>query len=245
MLKKKMRLDKYLGHVGYGSRSNIQKMIKQKRVIVDGKMATKVDLQIVPEEAVVLVGGEPVCYQEHYHFILHKPSGVITATEDPRHETVLDLFDEQDKNKGIAPVGRLDKDTEGLLILTTDGKLAHSLLSPKKHVSKIYYAKVEGKVVEEDITKFEEGIILGDGANCMPAKLEIIKSDEISEVLITLEEGKFHQVKRMMERVGKHVVYLKRIQMGNLILPEDLPLGEYRALTDAELGLLKGDEVNE
>ncbi|MHC1747574.1 MAG: pseudouridine synthase [Cellulosilyticaceae bacterium] len=245
MLKKKMRLDKYLGHIGYGSRSNIQKMIKQRRVIVDNTVATKVDLQIVPEEAVVLVDQEQACYKEHYHFILHKPMGVITATEDPRHETVLDLFDEYDRNKGVAPVGRLDKDTEGLLILTTDGKLAHSLLSPKKHVSKIYYAKVEGHVVPEDKIKFEEGIVFGDGTECMPAKLEILKSDDVSEVLITLEEGKFHQVKRMMQNVGKNVIYLKRIQMGDLTLPEDLGVGEYRELTTEELELLQGRGCNE
>ena len=158
---------------------------------------------------------------------MNKPAGVITATEDPVHETVHDLLDQVDQNKEVAPVGRLDKDTEGLLILTSDGKLNHSLLSPKKHVDKVYYAKVAGKVVPEDCAAFEKGVTIG-AYQCMPAKLEILTSDEVSEVHITIKEGKFHQIKRMMHAVGKEVVYLERIQMGNLTLPQDLARGDYR-----------------
>ena len=240
MSQKKMRLDKYLVHIGIGSRSEVQKYIKKKRVSVDGTIINKPEFSFVPETSEVKFGSDILDYQPFYHFIMNKPAGVITATEDPVHETVLDLLDQVDQNKEVAPVGRLDKDTEGLLILTSDGKLNHSLLSPKKHVDKVYYAKVAGKVVPEDCAAFEKGVTIG-AYQCMPAKLEILTSDEVSEVHITIKEGKFHQIKRMMHAEGKEVVYLARIQMGNLTLPQDLARGDYRRLTDEELQQLKGE----
>ena len=232
---KNIRLDKYLVHVGYGSRSIVQKLIKSKKVKVDGEIVVKPEKSINPITSEVYVGNELMEYEEHYHFILNKPGGYITATEDTRDETVLDLLNEQDQNKEVFPVGRLDKDTEGLLVLTTDGQMAHKVLSPKKHVEKKYYAKVNGVMEEADISVFEEGITLEDGTKYKPGKLEIIKSSEISEIYVTISEGKFHQVKKMVQYVGKEVIYLKRVQMGGLKLPEDLELGEYRKLTKEEL----------
>lgn len=237
-----MRLDKYLVHVGFGSRSEAQKMIKGKKVKVDGVVINKPEFNLLPSEAVVEVKGEKMVYQPFYHFLLNKPAGYITATEDARDETVLDLLRPEDQNKGVAPAGRLDKDTEGLLVLTSDGKLIHELLAPKKHVDKVYYAKVAGQMVPEDIEAFAAGIEMRDGTKYAPGRLEILKSGETSEILVTIHEGKFHQVKRMVQAVGKEVVYLKRIKMGGLSLPEDLPLGEYRLLTPEELELLKENE---
>ncbi|MGL4361952.1 MAG: pseudouridine synthase [Cellulosilyticaceae bacterium] len=234
-----MRLDKILVHIGVGSRSEVQKLIKSKKVKVDDEVVKKPEMSIDPETNIQVMG-EDVKYKPHYHFIMNKPEGVITATEDAVHETVLDLMDVIDQNKGIAPVGRLDKDTEGLLILTTDGQLNHKLLSPKKHIDKVYYAKIQGCVTDEDVIAFEEGITIGN-YKCMSAKLEILNSGEQSEVHITIREGKFHQVKRMMHSVGKEVIYLERIQMGGLTLPTDLERGEYRELTDVELKCLQGD----
>lgn len=235
-----MRLDKMLVHVGYGSRKEVQKLIKSKKVSVNNKLVSQPDFNVKVEEDVVKVQEEPVIYKEFYYYLLNKPSGYISATEDPVDETVLDLLTIQDKNKGLFPVGRLDKDTEGLLLLTNDGKLAHDLLSPKKHVDKVYYAKVKGKVVEKDIEIFKEGITLEKGTTYKPAKLEIITSDEdYSEIYVTIKEGKFHQVKKMVHFIGKEVVYLKRIQMGELKLPPTIQLGEYRELTLEELSLFK------
>lgn len=235
-----MRLDKMLVHVGYGSRKEVQKLIKSKKVSVNNKLVSQPDFNVKVEEDVVKVQEEPVIYKEFYYYLLNKPSGYISATEDPVDETVLDLLTIQDKNKGLFPVGRLDKDTEGLLLLTNDGKLAHDLLSPKKHVDKVYYAKVKGRVVEKDIEIFKEGITLEKGTTYKPAKLEIITSDEdYSEIYVTIKEGKFHQVKKMVHFIGKEVVYLKRIQMGELKLPPTIQLGEYRELTLEELSLFK------
>ncbi len=239
---KKIRMDKFLAHIGYGSRSEVQKMIKQKRVKLNEKVIYKPDTDFVIEESIVTVDGKQAIYQEFYYYVLNKPQGVITATEDVRHETVLDLLSLIDRRKSLAPVGRLDKDTEGLLILTNDGKLTHELLSPKKHVDKVYYAKVSGMITLEDVEQFEQGIVLNDGTKYRPAKLEIISIGHTSEIYVTLSEGKFHQVKRMVMAVGKEVTYLKRIKMGALELPEDLKLGEYRALTASELKLLKGEK---
>lgn len=235
---KKMRLDKYLVHVGYGTRSAAQKVIKSKKVKVNDQIIIKPETSIDPETSTVEVNGERMDYEEFYYFILNKPGGYITATEDARDQTVLDLLEQRDQNKDVFPVGRLDKDTEGLLILTNDGKMAHSLLSPKHHVDKVYYAKVLGQMEEEDIKKFAMGITLNDGTTYEPGKLEIITSGTESEIYVTICEGKFHQVKRMVQAVGKEVVYLKRIQMGRLSLPEDLKLGTYRKMTREEIALL-------
>lgn len=239
MQDKKIRLDKYLGHIGYGSRSEVHKLIKEKRVTLNGEIVSQPDFHLKPGGDRVSVDGKPAVYQEFYYYILHKPQGVITATEDDRHQTVLDLLQPIDRRKSLVPVGRLDKDTEGLLILTNDGKFAHGLLSPKKHIDKVYYVKINGRITLEDVELFEEGITLEDGTNYRPGKLEILSVGEISEAYVTISEGKFHQVKRMVAAAGKEVIYLKRIKMGALALPEDVKLGEYRALTSQELSLLK------
>ena len=238
----KMRLDKYLVHVGYGTRSTVQKLIRSKKVQVDEAVVQKPETSIDPDQAVVKVCGRVMDYKEFYYFILHKPAGYITATEDKKLPTVVDLLDEEDRNKDVAPVGRLDKDTEGLLVLTNDGKTAHELLSPKKHVDKVYYARVAGRVVPEDCDVFAKGITLEDGTVFAPGKLEIITTGEMSEIYVTIKEGKFHQVKRMVQAIGKEVTYLKRIKMGNFSLPEDLAIGEYRQLTKEELKALKGEK---
>lgn len=230
-----MRLDKILTHSGYGSRKEVQKIIKSKKVTVDGNVISKPESNINPEQSEICINGKPVDYQEFYYYILNKPSGYISATEDPTEETVIDLLSVEDRNKELFPVGRLDKDTEGLLLLTNDGKMAHDLLSPKKHVDKTYYAKVKGTMVEEDIHIFAQGMTLENGTTYQPGKLEIISSGEFSEIYVTIREGKFHQVKKMVQFVGKEVVYLKRIQMGQLKLPKDLELGSYRKLTKEEL----------
>lgn len=234
-----MRLDKILTHSGYGSRKEVQKIIKSKKVIVDGQVVSKPEANVDPNQSEIYISGKPVDYQEFYYYILNKPGGYISATEDPKEQTVIDLLDIEDRNKELFPVGRLDKDTEGLLLLTNDGKMAHDLLSPKKHVDKTYYAKVKGAMVQEDVTVFAQGITLENGTTYQPGKLEIISSGEFSEIYVTIKEGKFHQVKRMVQFVGKEVVYLKRIQMGRLKLPEDLALGEYRKLTEEELAYLQ------
>lgn len=235
-----MRLDRVLVHVGYGSRKEVQKLIKSKKVTVSGKVVTKSELNVKPEEE-ICVSGVPINYQEYYYYILNKPAGYISATEDPRDQTVIDLLEPIDRNKELFPVGRLDKDTEGLLILTNDGQFAHDMLSPKKHVDKTYYAKVAGEMVPEDIDIFAQGMTLQDGTVYQPGKLEILSSHTESEILVTIKEGKFHQVKKMVRYVGKEVIYLKRIQMGDFKLPSDLALGEYRLMTPEELALLKGN----
>ena len=185
----------------------------------------------------VCLNGEKVGYESFEYYMLNKPAGVISATEDRSCQTVVDLIQEK-KRKDLFPVGRLDKDTEGLLLITNDGELAHRLLSPKKHVDKCYFARVSGKVTEDDVRSFENGVNIGSLEQpeiTMPGKLEIITSDEISQIRLTIQEGKFHQVKRMFQAVGKEVIYLKRLRMGTLVLDENLSIGEYRPLTKEEL----------
>ncbi|ONI41876.1 16S rRNA pseudouridine(516) synthase [Candidatus Epulonipiscium fishelsonii] len=230
-----MRLDKYLSHIGIGTRTEVKKIVSENRVRVNEKVVNKPNINVNSNIDKVYLNNKLLEYKEFYYFILNKPQGVITATEDNTHKTVMDLLKCEDKNKNLSPVGRLDKDTEGLLILTNDGQLSHNLLSPKKHVSKTYYLKFVGNVVPDAIEKFKDGIEFKDGTRCLPAKLEFIDKDEC---LVTIEEGKFHQVKRMMHNIGGEVVYLKRIQFNNLKLPSDLNLGEYRELTNEELNLI-------
>ena len=185
----------------------------------------------------VFLNGEKVGYESFEYYMLNKPAGVISATEDQSCQTVVDLIKDK-KRKDLFPVGRLDKDTEGLLLITNDGALAHRLLSPKKHVDKCYFARICGKVTEEDVRSFEKGVNIGSQEQpeiTMPGKLEIITSDDISKIRLTIQEGKFHQVKRMFQAVGKEVIYLKRLRMGTLILDENLGIGEYRPLTKEEL----------
>jgi 16S rRNA pseudouridine516 synthase len=231
----KERLDKVLGHVGIGTRREAKEMIKARRVKIDGVVATDPSLQVDPAAQQVEVDGAPVGYQRHFHVLMHKPPGVITATEDPRKQTVMDvLAPEFKKWRSLAPVGRLDKDTEGLLLLTTDGELTHRLLSPKWHVDKTYFVRVDKPLDPADVPAFAAGIVLEDGYECMPARLELTGPDE---AMVTIQEGKYHQVKRMFLARGKRVIYLKRLRMGPLELG-DLPLGEARALTEAEVAEL-------
>ncbi|OXS73772.1 16S rRNA pseudouridine(516) synthase [Lysinibacillus sp. KCTC 33748] len=234
-----MRLDKLLSNMGYGSRKEVKLLLKQKAVTVDGAYAKDAALHVDPEKQEVSVFGERVNYTEFVYFMMNKPPGVISATEDLRDETVIDLLEPLHQHFQPFPVGRLDKDTEGLLLITNDGSLAHNLLSPKKHVPKVYYAEIEGIVTEEDCEKFAQGVELDDGYVTKPGELIILKSAQQSEIELTIQEGKFHQVKRMFEAVGKRVTYLKRLSMGNLKLDDSLNLGEYRELTAEELGCLQ------
>ncbi len=234
-----MRIDKYLSNMGFGSRKEVKILLKTKAVEVNGKVVRDPKVHVDEHADQVLVGGEPVAYTEFIYLLMNKPQDVISATEDKYDQTVIDLLAEEDRHFEPFPVGRLDKDTEGFLLLTNDGKLAHELLSPKKHVDKTYYAKIEGIVTEEDTKAFEEGVTLDDGYVTKPASLNILESAAFSEIELTITEGKFHQVKRMFESVGKRVVYLKRLSMGPLSLDPELDLGEYRHLTEEEVNSLK------
>lgn len=236
---KKQRIDKILSNLGYGSRSEIKKYCKQGSVVVNGSEVSNPGTQVDTENDEILFNGEEVIYREYIYLMMNKPAGYISATTDKYDPTVLDLVDLSYLAFEPFPVGRLDKDTEGLLVLTNDGKLSHRVLSPKKHVPKTYYAKIDGVVTEEDVEVFLEGVVLDDGYKTMPSQLNILKSDDESEIELTIHEGKFHQVKRMFESVGKKVVYLKRLSMGNLKLDESLELGEYRELTDEEVKLIE------
>ncbi|MBC1343544.1 rRNA pseudouridine synthase [Listeria welshimeri] len=231
-----MRLDKLLSHTGFGSRKEVKPLLKSGAVVVNGTIQKDSKMQVDPDKDEITVHGTPVVYQEFVYFMLHKPQNVVSATEDNVSETVIDLLAQEDTLTNPFPVGRLDKDTEGLLIITNDGTLAHNLLSPKKHIDKTYYAKIDGEVLLEDVKAFAEGIALDDGYICKPARLEIINPNEIK---VTIQEGKFHQVKRMFAARGKTVSYLKRISMGQLQLDESLELGEYRPLTETELAILQ------
>ena len=238
-MSKKQRIDKVLSNLGYGSRSELNKFCKNGLVKVNGKVINNPGVQVDVENDEIIFDGEKVTYKEFIYLMLNKPDGYISATFDKRDPIVLDLIDKEDLVFEPFPVGRLDKDTEGLLVLTNDGQLAHRVLSPKKHVPKTYYAKIEGVVTEDDIKAFAKGVTLDDGYETMPAELVILKSDEISEIELTIHEGKFHQVKRMFESVDKKVIYLKRLSMGKLQLDKNLALGEYRELTDEEIKMIE------
>lgn len=236
---KKMRVDKLLSNVGVASRAELKKYCKQGLISVNGKVINNPGVQVDSESDDIRFNGEKIVYREFVYIMLNKPDGYISATFDKYDPIVLDLIDQSYLVFEPFPVGRLDKDTEGLLVITNDGQLAHRVLSPKKHVPKTYYAKIQGKVTEEDILAFEKGVILDDGYETMPSQLKILKSDDMSEIELTIHEGKFHQVKRMFESVGKKVVYLKRLSMGKLKLDESLGLGEYRELTEEEVKLIE------
>ena len=229
------RLDKIISATGKKSRREGREMVRQGRVLVDGKPAPAADMKVDPQTAVILLDGEPLGYEKFTYVMLHKPAGVLTATEDRRQETVLDLLPPELRRRALSPVGRLDKDTEGLLLLTNDGQLAHRLLSPKSHVDKVYYARVDGALEPGDIAAFAAGMTLGDGLECLPAGLEILSP---TEALVTLREGKFHQVKRMLAARGKPVLYLKRLSMGRLRLDPALAPGAWRMLTEEERSAL-------
>ena len=229
------RLDKIISATGKKSRREVREMVRQGRVLVDGKPAPAADMKVDPQTAVILLDGEPLGYEKFTYVMLHKPAGVLTATEDRRQETVLDLLPPELRRRALSPVGRLDKDTEGLLLLTNDGQLAHRLLSPKSHVDKVYYARVDGALEPGDIAAFAAGMTLWDGLECLPAGLEILSP---TEALVTLREGKFHQVKRMLAARGKPVLYLKRLSMGRLRLDPALAPGAWRMLTEEERSAL-------
>lgn len=237
-----MRIDKLLAHSGFGTRKQVKQLLKDKMVEINGKIEKSPKTHVDPEEDTVLVGGEEVHYQEFVYYMLNKPQGVISATEDNMHETVVDILEPADVLQKPHPVGRLDIDTEGLLILTNDGKLTHQLTSPNRHVDKKYYADIDGIVTEADVQKFKEGLVLDDEFKTMPAELLILKADEeqsLSEVEVIIQEGKFHQVKRMFEAVGKEVLYLKRLSMGELELDPSLEPGTYRDLRKEEIEILQ------
>ena len=232
-----IRLDKYLADMGVGTRQEVKKQIRQGRVCVNDNVVKSADLKINEELDLVSVDGNVITYTTMEYYMLNKPGGVVSATEDAHDQTVVDLITDK-KRKDLFPVGRLDKDTEGLLLITNDGALAHRLLSPKKHVDKIYYAKVEGRVTEETGQHFSRGVNIGTAEvpeMTLPARLEILKSDDISEIRLTIQEGKYHQVKRMFASQGMKVIYLKRESMGPLVLDENLRPGDYRALNNQEI----------
>ncbi|PJJ28199.1 pseudouridine synthase [Lacrimispora celerecrescens] len=238
---KELRLDKYLTEMGEGTRSQIKEMARKGRILVDGIPEKRAERKIDPEQQQVSVDGRPVSYVRYEYYMLNKPQGVVSATEDSRYETVISLIEER-KRDDLFPVGRLDIDTEGLLLITNDGDLAHRLLSPKKHVDKVYFARVEGELPPDAKERMEEGLVLSDGTPTMPALLEVLKQGKNkvpSEIHLTIREGKFHQVKRMFETLGCCVIYLKRMSMGSLILDEALKPGEYRPLSEDEILSLK------
>lgn len=233
---KSIRLDKFLADAGLGTRSEVKVLLKKRAVTVNGMVCTKPEQKICPDIDQVLFQGQPVSESGFSYYMLNKPAGVISATEDRRDRTVLDILAEgQVSAKDLFPVGRLDKDTEGLLLLTDDGPLAHELLSPKKHVDKTYFVRVDGEITEADEEAFRRGVEIGEGAPTRPAVLKILHAGPVSEAELTIQEGKFHQVKRMFHAVGKEVLYLKRLSMGPLVLDPALAPGEFRPLTAEEL----------
>ena len=231
----KQRLDKIIASTGKFSRREVKNLIRQGRVLVDGVPPRSPEEKADPKAVEIVVNSEVLTYRRYTWLMLNKPAGYLSATEDGRGPTVLDLLPQELRRQGLFPVGRLDKDTEGLLLLTNEGGLAHDLLSPRHHVDKVYYTRVAGRLTEEDCRAFAEGMTLEDGLVCMPAGLEILSAGEESEAHVTLREGKFHQVKRMLAARGKPVLYLERIKMGNLTLDQDLPRGKFRFLRTEEL----------
>lgn len=229
------RLDKLLAGTGKWSRREVKALVQQGLVRVDGRLAASAEDKLDPAVAVVTVAGETISLCRFTYVMLHKPAGVLTATEDRKQPTVLDLLPPELRRIGLAPVGRLDKDTEGLLLLTNDGELAHRLLSPKYHVEKRYFARVDGELSAADAEAFARGMTLGDGLECLPAGLEVLP-DRVC--IVTLREGKFHQVKRMLAARGAPVLYLKRLSMGPLTLDDSLAAGAYRLLRAEEISAL-------
>ena len=231
-----MRLDKFLSEMGAGTRSELKKAVRAGRVTVNGVKVRDASMHVEKDDEVCM-DGERIAYEQFTYYLMNKPSGVISATEDARDRTVLDLLGEQ-RRKGLFPVGRLDRDTEGLLLITNDGELAHRLLSPKNHVDKVYFARLDAPAGEMERRLFAEGLRVDETLTAMPAQLDILGPG--NEVKVTIREGKFHQIKRMFEAVGREVIYLKRISMGPLVLDESLPPGAYRRLTEEEESAIMG-----
>lgn len=235
----KIRIDKLLSNMGCGSRSEIKKAAKLGLIRLNNSIEKDTSKIIDTEKDIIFFEDEIIKYQQYVYLLMNKPPGVISATFDNLHPTVIDLIPERYQMYDVFPVGRLDKDTEGLLVLTNDGKFAHDLLSPKKHIDKKYYAEVDGALSELEIQIFSRGITLDDGYTTMPAQLDILSTDqEKSSCVVVIQEGKFHQVKRMFSEVGRKVLFLKRIQMGQLKLDPALAPGESRELDKAEQSLL-------
>lgn len=238
---KNMRLDKFLSECGICSRSESKIFIKKGMITVNGKKAAKGEEKIDPDNDEIMFKGQKIIYAEFEYYMLNKPAGVVSATEDKNDKTVIDLVPKPHA-KDIFPVGRLDKDTEGLLIITNDGETAHRLLSPKKHVDKTYFVRTSGgEIGTEEVEKLENGVDIGEEKLTLPAEIEMLKNGEISESLLTIREGKFHQVKRMFKAVGREVIYLKRISMGKLKLDESLEKGGCRRLTEDEINMITGE----
>ena len=233
----KIRLDKYLADMGLGTRTEVKKKIRKGQITVNGVVIREPEYKTDTDADEVLADHQPLSYECFEYYMLNKPQGVVSATEDKREKTVLDLIVSK-KRKDLFPVGRLDKDTEGLLLITNDGELAHQLLSPKKHVDKQYFVKLLKPLEQEDVQKLEHGVDIGEKELTMPAEV-VFTGQEDTEVLMTIREGKFHQVKRMFKAVGNQVVFLKRISMGSLKLDEKLKPGDYRLLTQEEIARLK------
>ena len=233
-----MRLDKFLCDTAGLTRTEAKNAVKKGQIAVNGQVQKAADFKVKENTDTVTFQGKPLSYAAFHYYMLHKPAGVITATEDKKESTVMDILREE-KVKNLFPVGRLDKDTEGLLLITDDGELAHNLLSPKKHVDKEYLVKVRDSISEEDCRKLSEGVDIGDEKPTAPAKVERVAEKEI---ILTIREGRFHQVKRMLQAVGNEVLYLKRLSMGRLRLPEDLEKGAYRPLSEEEIYKIKGDK---
>ncbi|MFD1038188.1 pseudouridine synthase [Virgibacillus byunsanensis] len=230
-----MRLDKLLANTGFGSRKDVKALLKKKQVTLNGNVIKDSSAHVDPDTDLIKVNNTTVTYQKNIYIMMNKPPGYISSTEDVWDKTVIELLTSDLQLFKPFPVGRLDKDTEGLLLITNDGDLAHQLVSPKKKVGKTYYAKVNGEVIDKDVDYFKQGVMLRDGYKTKPADLKVLRTGEVSEIEITITEGKYHQVKRMFEAVGKKVVYLKRIRMGELLLDDSLPVGSYRELTQPEL----------
>lgn len=236
---KKTRLDKFLCDSLNITRKEAKEAVKKGKVTINGEVVKKPECKLDADDDQVEFEHHPVIFEQFHYLMLHKPQGVVSATKDNHDKTVIDLIHEDFKDK-LFPVGRLDKDTEGLLLLTDDGMLAHELLSPKKHIDKVYFAKVAGRFTDKEIKRFKEGLDIGNGEKAKEASLEVLKAEkDQSEVLITITEGKFHQVKRMVKAVGSEVLYLKRLSMGSLKLDEELEIGTYRRLSEEELHELK------
>ena len=241
-MSKQERVDKVLANLGYGSRKDIKKLCKSGEVKIDGEVIKDSSYKFDPKVSEITISDAEIMYRDYIYLMMNKPPGVISATFDNMHETVIDIIIDEFRALEPFPVGRLDKDTEGLMLISNDGKLSYKLLSPKRQIPKTYYAEVEGRVTEEDVKAFSEGVFIMDEDEeyeTLPARLNIIESGDVSKVEVTIVEGKFHQVKRMFLAVNKEVVYLKRISIGSLVLDDDLELGEYRELTLEELDELK------
>lgn len=233
-----VRLDKLLSSQGFGSRIEIKNLLKQGNVIINGKIVRSAEYKSDSEKDNIFVNGKQINYQKNVYYMLNKPQGVVSASRDPKERTVLDLLPQEMRRPGLFPAGRLDKDTEGLIIITDDGAFAHEILSPKKHVDKKYFAILDSTIKPEQIELFENGVTLSDGYECMPARLEIIKNDENAQVYVTLREGKYHQIKRMFLSFGTTVIYLKRLSMGGLFLDDVLKKGDFKQLNDSEVNMI-------